>query len=128
MAFKLGKRPAPITERKMAFKKQSNLSVPGTPVLKRTLEQGVIGEANMDGTIFVSDKIDDNDPMMHRVLNHEMQHITDMKTGRSTYTDDYVMHDGVMWPRLNGFILDPFTGKKYKEGDTNLPWESNKVE
>ena len=128
MAFKLGKRPPSITQRTMAFKKQkSNLSVPGTPILKKDLKNGILGEANADGSIYVNKSIDENDPMMKRVLNHEMQHITDMKTGKSTYTDTYVLHDGEDWPRGNGYITNPHTGKKYVEGDPNLPWEKNKI-
>jgi hypothetical protein len=34
---------------------------------------------------------------------------------------------GQVWPRGNGYITDPNTGKKYSEGDRNLPWENNKV-
>jgi hypothetical protein len=128
MAFKLGRKAKPITERTMAFKQASDLSVPGTPVLNKNLQDGILGEANADGTIYVNKNIDPDSPVMKRVLNHEMQHITDMKIGKSTYTDDYVLHDGVMWPRGNGYIMDPHTGKKYKEGDKALPWESNKLD
>ena len=61
MGFKLG------TERgleaiggeiktKMVFDKESGDegSVPGTPVIRVPLDEGVMGEANMDGTISVS--------------------------------------------------------------------------
>ena len=115
MAFKLGKE-----SRK--YRTPDN-----TQIIKKKLDEGILAEANMDGTIFVSDTVDLNTPEGKRAVNHEMQHITDMKTGRSTYTDDYVLHDGQMWPRLNGYILDPFTGKKYEEGSRELPWEKNKI-
>ena len=32
-------------------------SVPGTPVIRVPLEEGVMGEANMDGTIYVNENI-----------------------------------------------------------------------
>ena len=66
MGFKLG------TERgnhavggeirtKLRFHKESgepDLSVPGTPVIRKDLEPGVLGEANMDGSIYVSNQLD----------------------------------------------------------------------
>ena len=64
MGFKLG------TERgnyavsgeirtKMRFHQESggDASVPGTPVIRTPLESGVMGEANMDGSIYISDEI-----------------------------------------------------------------------
>ena len=64
MGFKLG------TERgleaiggeiktKMRFGKQAGDvgSVPGTPVIRVPLDEGVMGEANMDGTIYVNRNI-----------------------------------------------------------------------
>ena len=33
-------------------------SVPGTPVIRKDLEEGVMGEANMDGSIFISNDIE----------------------------------------------------------------------
>ena len=45
---------------KMRFGKQSGGegSVPGTPVIRVPLEEGIMGEANMDGSIYISDKIE----------------------------------------------------------------------
>ncbi len=64
MGFKLG------TERgnyavsgeirtKMRFHQEAggDASVPGTPVIRMPLEPGVKGEANMDGSIYISDEI-----------------------------------------------------------------------
>ena len=64
MGFKLG------TERgnyavsgeirtKMKFHQEAggDASVPGTPVIRTPLEPGVMGEANMDGSIYISDMI-----------------------------------------------------------------------
>ena len=44
---------------KMRFGKQAggDGSVPGTPVIRKDLEEGVLGEANMDGTIYVNSNI-----------------------------------------------------------------------
>ena len=64
MGFKLGKNRTPymhggnITS-KMRFGQEagSDASVPGTPVIRVPLEEGVMGEANMDGSIYVNQNI-----------------------------------------------------------------------
>ena len=65
MGFKLGtNRGLEATggeiKTKMRFGKQSGGegSVPGTPVIRVPLEEGIMGEANMDGSIYVSDKLE----------------------------------------------------------------------
>ena len=64
MAYKLGKGYKPYMtsgnlRTKMRFGQEagSDASVPGTPVIRKPLAPGIMGEANMDGTIFISDKI-----------------------------------------------------------------------
>ena len=64
MGFKLGSERGNYAvsgeiKTKMRFGKDSggDASVPGTPVIRKTLEPGISGEANMDGTIYVSDEI-----------------------------------------------------------------------
>ena len=44
---------------KMRFGKQSGGegSIPGTPIMRVPLEEGVMGEANMDGSIYVNENI-----------------------------------------------------------------------
>ena len=44
---------------KMRFGKQTGDvgSVPGTPVIRVPLDEGVMGEANMDGSIYVNEEI-----------------------------------------------------------------------
>ena len=56
-----------------------------------------------------------------------MQHITAMKIGSETYDDNAVYFKGEVWPRGEGYITNPHTGQKMKEGDPRLPWESNKI-
>ena len=68
MGFKLGSETGNYAisgeiKTKMRFGKNSgnpDLSVPGTPVIRKPLEEGVLGEANMDGSIYISDKLDPN--------------------------------------------------------------------
>ena len=131
MAFKLGGSKglqASGGNIKSKFKFKSNdEAVPGTPVFRKKLGDGILAEANMDGSIYISEDIDPRDPMMAQALKHEMQHITAMRIGNETYDDSAVYYKGETWRRVNGFIIDPHTGKRYKEGDTNLPWEANKI-
>ena len=133
MGFKLG------TERgnhatsgeirtKLRFHKESgdpDLSVPGTPVIRKRLEPGVLGEANMDGSIYVSDQLDPNSFEMREVINHEMRHATDIKIGKTEYTDDYVKHDGSTYPRetRNGKDMIFIEGEWREAGDDDFPWE-----
>ena len=113
MAFKLGKE-------KRDYKDSSN-----TKIFRKKLGDGILGEANNDGSIYVDKSVPDN--MVEYVANHEAQHQTAMKLGTETYDDNFVYYKGESWPRVNGYILDPHTGQKYAEGDKNLPWESNKI-
>ena len=60
MAFKLGSSRGPALnkgqiEGRLSFK-QTDASVPGTPVLRKNLKGGILGEANNDGSIFISNK------------------------------------------------------------------------
>ena len=113
MAFKLGKETR-------GFKNSSN-----TKIFKKKLGDGIMGEANSDGSIYVDSKVPES--MVEYVVTHEKQHQTDMEIGKTTYDDHAIYHMGEVWPRGNGYITDPYTGKKYTEGDKNLPWENNKV-
>ena len=63
MAFKLGNKKSPIADQgqvtsKLSFK-QSNVdnSIPGTPILRKSLDKGIMGEANNDGSMFISNKV-----------------------------------------------------------------------
>ena len=113
MAFKLGSETR-------NFKNSSN-----TKIFKKNLDEGIMGEANSDGSIYIDISVPED--QVEYVATHEMQHQTDMKIGKTTYDDNAVYHMGQVWPRGNGYITDPNTGKKYSEGDRNLPWENNKV-
>tara|TARA_R100001594_G_scaffold58040_1_gene92043 strand:- start:2121 stop:2498 length:378 start_codon:yes stop_codon:yes gene_type:complete len=97
-------------------------AAPGTPIIRKNLGKDILGEANIDGSIFINDKIEPGSNQEKSTLMHEMQHMTDMKTGKLSYTDDAVVFNGISYERLpKGKIL--FEGKKYNEGDPRLPWE-----
>ena len=77
MGFKLGKGKRPIASsgqvtKKMRFGKEggeSDVSVPGTPVIRKNLEEGILGEANMDGSIYISNKIVPGSAEERQVIN-----------------------------------------------------------
>ena len=131
MAFKLGtERGLEVTggeiRSKMRFHQEAggDASVPGTPVIRKDLEQGVLGEANMDGSIYLSNTVQPNSHEETQVLLHEMQHATDMKVGKLAYGDDFVKHNGVTYPRetRNGKDMIKVDGK-WKEAGSDFPWE-----
>jgi len=128
VAFKLGRARQPIArggivDKKLSFK-SDEASIPGNPVIRKKLDQGILGEANMDGSIFISDQIPHNSPMEKQVLIHEMRHATDMKLGKLAYNDDSVYYDGVTYPRetINGKDMIKVDGK-WKEAGDDFPWE-----
>ena len=135
MGFKLG------TERgnhavngeiktKLRFHKESgdpDVSVPGTPVIRKKLEKGVMGEANMDGTIYISNELQPDSFEERQVINHEMRHATDMRLGKLAYTDDTVVYNGVVYPRktINGKDMIIVDGVAKEAGDASFPWEDD---
>jgi len=128
MGFKLGKASQPVARggninKKLSFKTY-DASVSGNPVIRKKLDEGILGEANMDGSIFISDEIAVNSPIERQVLLHEMRHATDMKLGKLAYNDDSVYYDGVTYPRetINGKDMIKVDGK-WKEAGDDFPWE-----
>ena len=132
MGFKLG------TERgnyavsgeirtKMRFHQEAggDASVPGTPVIRTNLEEGVLGEANMDGSIYVSDMIEPDSFEERQVVSHEMRHATDIKIGKLEYADNYIKWNGETFKRetRNGKDMIKVDGKWKEAGDGDFPWE-----
>jgi hypothetical protein len=133
MGFKLGtERGLEVTggeiRNKMRFHQESggDASVPGTPVIRMDLEPGVMGEANMDGSIYISDRIVPDSFDERQVVSHEMRHATDIKIGKLEYADDYIKWNGVTFPRqtINGKDMIQVEGKWKEAGDGGFPWES----
>ena len=114
---------------KMAFGKEAggDASVPGTPVIRKNLGKGILGEANMDGSIFISNKIEPGSKEEKQVINHEMRHSTDMRIGKLAYGDDFVKYNGVTYPRvtMNGKDMIIIDGVPTEAGDGNFPWEKD---
>ena len=134
MGFKLGSERGNYAvggeiKTKMRFGKKTggDASVPGTPVIRVPLEEGVMGEANMDGTIYINENITPGSAEERQVVNHEMRHSTDMKTGKLAYGDDFVKYNGVTYPRqtINGKDMIIVDGVAKEAGDGGFPWEDD---
>ncbi len=134
MGFKLGKERGNYAvsgeiKTKMRFGKQSGGegSVPGTPVVRVPLEEGVMGEANMDGSIYVSELIEPGSFQDRQTISHEMRHATDMKIGKLAYEDDYIEYNGEKFPRMDIDGVDSILvdGEWKEAGDTGFPWEND---
>ena len=132
MGFKLGTNRGNYANRgeiktKFSFRRNQQASIPGVPIIAMPLEEGVMGEANMGGTIFISDKLDPNSAEYRQVVNHEMRHATDMKLGKLAYDDDHIMYNGERFERQdkNGVDSILVDGEWKEAGDTGFPWEDD---
>ena len=134
MGFKLGTNRGNYAlggeiKTKMRFGKQAGEqgSVPGTPVIRVPLEEGVMGEANMDGSIYVNENIIPGSEEDRQVINHEMRHATDMRVGKLSYADDHIMYNGEKFERedINGIDSILVDGEWKEAGDTGFPWEND---
>jgi len=112
---------------KLSFTRNQQATIPGTPIIAMPLAEGIMGEANMDGTIFVSNKLDPDSAEYRQVINHEMRHATDMKLGKLAYDDDHIMYNGERFERedKNGVDSILVDGKWKEAGDTGFPWEND---
>tara|TARA_Y100001937_G_scaffold47972_1_gene67024 strand:- start:759 stop:1184 length:426 start_codon:yes stop_codon:yes gene_type:complete len=132
MGFKLGSEIGNQTtsgeiRKKMQFGRKAggDASIPGVPVIRKDLGKGIRGEANMDGTIFLSNELEPGSAEEREVLMHEVRHITDMRIGKLVYEDDYVQWNGNTYKRqdIEGKDMIKFEGNWIQAGSTELPWE-----
>ena len=131
MTFKLGRE-------KRRFRTPSD-----TPIFRKKLGDGILGEANKDGSIFIDKNVVPGSEQEKHILIHEMVHLTDMKVGKIRhegqhakdmksgmldYGNDHVRFKGKTYHRKKGKIK--YNGKWYKEGSDIFPWEkrAKKVE
>lgn len=136
MGFKLGKEKGfqannGEIKTKLSFRRNQQATIPGTPIIAKSLGDGdrfeILGEANMDGSIFISDKLIPGSHEYNKTLNHEMRHATDMKLGKLAYDDDHIMYNGDRFERkdINGVDSILVDGKWKEAGDTGFPWEDD---
>ena len=130
MGFKLGRERGNYAvggeiKTKMRFGKQAGDigSVPGTPIIRVPLDEGIMGEANKDGTIFISKKVEPGSSQETQILTHEIKHMVDLKTGRLRYDDYSLTWDGQTYERNKGKIY--FEGRWLPEGSADFPWENH---
>ena len=116
MAFKLGNKPLPgiahggNIDRKHKFK------------IKRTnLEDGVLGEAKMDGSVHVDSSVEPGSAQDERIIAHEGVHAEEIASGKIEYGDDYVRDGNNTYHRKDGKIK--YNGVWKDEGDSSFPWE-----
>ena len=109
MGFKLGKENRDI-------KNSSN-----TPILRKDLDDGILGEANMDGSIYVDKSVKPGSVQDKKIIAHESVHAEEIEEGKIAYGDDWVRADGVTYPRKDGRIK--YNGKWHEEGSEIFPWE-----
>ena len=129
MGFKLGKEKGlrvsgGEVKTKLRFTKD-HVSIPGTPVIRKNLGKDIMGEANMDGSIFLNSSIEPGSREEEKVLIHEMRHATDMKIGKLKYEDNYIKYNGETYKRQdrNGKDMIRYDGKWIQAGSMELPWE-----
>ncbi|MCP4991768.1 MAG: hypothetical protein GY928_38620 [Colwellia sp.] len=110
----------------MAFKIQPFYNIDSTPIYSVSMEDGVLGMANKNGTILLNKDLPAH--KMQEVIDHEMTHLEDMKDYRESggkkglhYENDKVMYDGKTYARKDGKIL--YNGKWQKEGWKGFEWE-----
>ena len=82
------------------------------PVFEKNLEDGVIAEANRDGTTFVNKNA--SKEKKKESIAHENVHHEQMRRGDLNYDEQNVYWKGKIFPR----------GPKMMEGAKNLPWEA----
>jgi len=134
MGFKLGSERGNHAiggeiKTKLRFNKNSgnpDVSVPGTPVIRKSdLQPGVMGEANMDGSIYISDQLEPGGFEERQIITHEMRHATDMKIGKLAYADDHIMYNGERHERqtIEGRDMIMVDGEWKEAGSHDFPWE-----
>jgi len=95
----------------MAFKINPPYVIDNTPIYNVSLEEGVLGKADRNGSILINKDIKDP-KQIQDVVAHEKIHIDQMKRGDLDYDDNNVYWRGKRYSR-----------KTMQEGAKNLPWE-----
>ena len=110
----------------MAFKLGSEVrqyrTPKDTPIVRKKLDKGILGEANNDGTINVDSSVKPGSAKEKEVVNHEKVHMQDMESGKLAYGDHWIRYKGKTYPRKGGKIK--YDGKWTTEGHSKFPWEA----
>jgi hypothetical protein len=108
--------PFNLKTKESLFGIDAKTSTSDTPVFLKNLEPGIGGEANRDGTIFVDKQL--NQAQREEAVNHEKEHLCQMKQGKLDYTNDTVT-----WKKDTRSPARVYTRQMMNEGAHNLPWE-----
>ena len=92
MAFKLSRE-------NREYKNSKN-----TNIVRKNLEDGVLGEANNDGSINVDSSIKPGSAKEKEIVGHEQIHMQDMQSGKLAYGDHWLRWSGSTYPRKEGKI------------------------
>ena len=116
MAFKLGNKPLPGIAREGNVNKKHKFKVE-----RKNLADGILGEANMDGSIYVDKSVKPGSAQDKKIIAHEGVHAKEIASGKIEYGDDYVRDGNSTFHRKDGKIK--YNGKWYEEGSDVFPWE-----
>lgn len=113
MGFKLGRE-------NRGFKSSKNVTIH-----RKELGEGVLGEANMDGSVYVDKDVPKGSALEKKVIRHETVHAKEMKSGKIEYGDDYIRDGKNTYQRKtrNGKDMVKVNGKWHEVGDDRLAWE-----
>jgi hypothetical protein len=106
---------------KLGSEKRQTRNSKNTPIFRKKLDAGILGEANKDGSIYIDSSIPKGSKLEKEVIAHEGKHADDMASGKLDYTDKYVRHNSKTYPRKDGKIK--YNGKWLEEGSKTFPWE-----
>ena len=106
---------------KMGRERRKLRTPKNTKIVRKDLDPGILGEANMDGSIFIDKDVPKGSALEKRVIRHEGVHAKEMKEGKIEYGDDYVRDGNKTYHRKNGKIK--YNGKWHEEGSNVFPWE-----
>ena len=96
----------------MAFKLSNPpYVVDNTPIYRVSMEKGVMGKANNNGSIVLNMDLDPS--QVDDVVAHEKIHLEQMERGDLDYDDDNVYWKGKKYSR-----------SEMEEGAKDLPWEA----
>ena len=107
------------------------LSTYNNPVFETKMENGIIAEANRDGTTYVNKDV--SDEKKKEAIAHEDVHHQQMMQGKLDYTDETVMwkkdtkSPARVYIRDKGNLVNMETGKKDVEGG-KFEWEKEAYE
>lgn len=110
-----------LKDKSILFGINKEASEHGMPVFEKDLDEGIAGEANRDGTIFVKKGLSQD--KINKAVEHEKVHLQQIAQGRLGYDNNKVT-----WKRDTKSPIKVFKREDMMEGAHNLPWEKEAYE